>query len=88
MPLRTKIAQVRFKNTSELANVGSIENLSLKVLHVLTPEMDDTPEITENNLKSLETLWIDRLKCEYLQGLNWARYDPVSRHQFYKSTTQ
>ena len=64
---------------------SNTKNLSLQVLHVLLPEKEDTPEMIESNLKSLETLWIDRLKSEYPQGLNWARYDPVSRHRFYKS---
>ena len=62
-------------------------NLSIQVLHVLTPHRNKTPESIENKLKSLELLWIDRLKSEYPQGLNWARYDPANRHQYYQPNT-
>jgi len=57
-----------------------INNLSIQVLHVLTPHTNETPKSIENKLKSLELLWIDR-------GLNWARYDPASRHQYYQLNT-
>ena len=58
---------------------GSIDNITLQLLYKL-PHTHDTPENIEESLKQHETLWIDRLKCEYPQGLNWARYDPTKRH--------
>ena len=60
---------------------GGIESITIQLLHRVIPKADDTPERIENILKRLETLWIDRLKCEYPQGLNWARYDPVKRYK-------
>ena len=60
---------------------GGIESITIQLLHRVIPKADDTPERIENILKRLETLWIDRLKCEYPQGLNWARYDQVKRYK-------
>ena len=58
---------------------AGVENIRIQLLHAIS-NTDSTPEDTEESLKQLETLWIDRLKCEYPQGLNWVRYDPMRRH--------
>ena len=54
-------------------------NISIQILHTITPKEGDTPRDTENALKQLESLWMQRLKSEYPQGLNWAKYDPMNR---------
>ena len=79
---------------------SGIDNILFQILHVITPNINDNPHIIQDKLKSLEFLWMDklkcesleflwmdRLKCEYPQGLNWARYDPVERHKYYQLGT-
>ena len=41
----------------------------------------DSNKTMENKLKSVESLWMDRLKCKYPQGLNWAKYNPAKRYK-------
>ena len=55
------------------------DNITIQILHVITSTVHDTAEQTETNLKNYESLWMNRLKCEYPQGLNWAKYDPRKR---------
>ena len=50
-------------------------NVSVQFLDVIVPTDGDT----EQQLKRLESLWMERLKSEYPQGLNWAKYDPKER---------
>ena len=40
-----------------------------------------TTEIQTIQKQSVESLWMDRLKCKYPQGLNWAKYDPTKRYK-------
>ena len=54
-------------------------NVSVQFLDVIVPTDGDTAEYTEQQLKRLESLWMERLKSEYPQGLNWAKYDPKER---------
>ena len=58
-----------------------INNVAVQLLQVITPGDHDTTEKVENVLKQHESLWMDRLKCEYPQGLNWAKYDPAKRYK-------
>ena len=44
-------------------------------------------EETEKELKTIETLWINRLMSGYPQGLNWIEIDPNTRHQYYNTET-
>ena len=44
-------------------------------------ECSDNNKTMENKLKSVESLWTDRLKCKYPQGLNWAKYNPTKRYK-------
>ena len=60
-------------------NCTGIHNIRIQLLHAITPNRGDTAEQIEDKLKTLESLWMDRLKCEYPQGLNWAKYDPMKR---------
>ena len=66
---------------------SSIENVTMQPLHRVIPRINDTPEHIENTLKQHETLWIDRLKCEYPQGLNSIRQDPMTRYNLSSGTT-
>ena len=66
---------------------NSIDNISITILHVITPTEHDTCKEIENQLKKFESLWMDRMKCEYPQGLNWAKHDPVKRYMHYKINT-
>ena len=54
-------------------------NVSVQLLDTIIPANGDTAEHTEQQLKRLESLWMERLKSEYPQGLNWAKYDPRKR---------
>ena len=60
-----------------------LDNISIQVLQTL-PQSGDNQDITdqqaETKLKELETLWINRLMCEYPQGLNYTQHDPRIRH--------
>ena len=56
-----------------------IANILIQPLHVMTNNGHTTASM-EEALKLQETLWIDRLKCEYPQGLNWVRHDPTKRY--------
>ena len=58
---------------------GSVDNITVQLLHRLTPRSNKTQAQIEENLKRIETLWIDRLMCVFLQGLNWLRYDATTR---------
>ena len=57
---------------------GSIE-IMMQLLHKVIPENHETQTQTEETLKRIETLWIDRLMSEFPQGLNWVRYDSRTR---------
>ena len=59
---------------------GNINNIKLQMLHTLTPGDNDTPRQTEETLKQLETLWINRLRSEFPQGLNCINYDSTVRY--------
>ena len=59
---------------------GNIKNIKLQMLHTLTPGDNDTARQTEETLKQLETLWINRLRSEFPQGLNWINYDSTVRY--------
>ena len=65
--------------TLQRRQCNGIDNITIQLLHRVVPDSGDTPETIEETLKQLETLWIDWLKCEFPQGLNWTRYDPPSR---------
>ena len=73
---RRGVLQEHFRDGSRCSGIN---NITIQLLHRVIPDSVDTPEAIEENLKHLETLWIDRLKCEFPQGLNWKRYDPQSR---------
>jgi len=65
-------------------NCRGLDNLSVQILHVLDAK-DDRGNPVDNKtaetlLKEIETLWINRLMCEYPQGLNWISHDPRIRH--------
>ncbi|MCY4327357.1 MAG: GIY-YIG nuclease family protein, partial [Rhodobacteraceae bacterium] len=60
---------------------SGIHNLQTQVLQSVQRDSNDTDQTIENKLKSVESLWMDRLKCEYPQGLNWAKYDPMKRYK-------
>ena len=49
-----------FRTSSRSGCLG-MHNISITPLHVITPEHNED----EKQLKQLETLWINRLKCEY-----------------------
>jgi len=58
-------------------------NIVVQVLHVLdTTHL--TREQTEDQLKAIELLWMDRLKSGYPQGLNYVRNDQTKRYMHYK----
>ena len=50
-------------------------------LQVVPPK--PTAKDTEIELKCIETLWSNRLQCEYPQGLNWITYDRTQRYKQY-----
>ena len=58
-----------------------IENVKVQPLQVITPNSNDTSRQIEDKLKQHESHWMERLKCEYPQGLNWAKYDPARRYK-------
>ena len=49
----------------------SIHNIGVQLLHVVKPKQGDGGKQIEQELKNLEKLWMNRLKCVFLQGLNW-----------------
>ena len=61
-------------------------NVSVQFLDIIVPTDGDTAEHTEQQLKRFESLWMERLKCEYPQGLNWTKYDPRKRSGNNKTT--
>ena len=54
-------------------------NIGVQPLQVVTPSPGETGKQIEDKLKSLETLWMNRLVCVFPQGLNWIDSDPRRR---------
>jgi len=83
-----KIGQVEDPNTAvhdhfRKGACRGIHNILVQVLHVLDPT-HLTREQTEDQLKAIELLWIDRLMSGYPQGLNYIRNDQIKRYMHYK----
>ena len=51
-----------YRTTSEDA-CGNIDNITIQLLHRLTPRGHETQAQIEETLKRIETLWIDCLRC-------------------------
>jgi len=68
--------QVHFKS-GEYAS-RNMSNMKIQILHVLDDPAQPIAEAEE--LKMIETLWIDRLMSQHPQGLNRIRQDPNKRY--------
>jgi len=55
-----------------------LDNISIQVLQTVSSGITD--QQAEAQLKQYETLWINRLMCEYPQGLNYVQHDPRIRY--------
>ena len=83
-----KIDQIENPNTAvhdhfRKGTCKGVGNIIVQVLHVLDPT-HLTNEQIEEQLKTIELLWMDRLMSGYPQGLNYARKDQIKRYMHYK----
>jgi len=94
-PLRNRLSRhiQKIKDTKEHSIIhehfrpnkcSSLEHLSVQILDVIDHKNHKNYKETELALKRRESLWINRLRSEYLQGLNQLQYDATIRYKSYK----